>query len=195
MNGNVNVEGSIIKIDVADGKKNDRGGGFDRRGGNGGRGPQNSGGYGSGGYNDRRPQGGGGGRQGPGGYGNDRGGDMRGDMRGNRGNYGNFAGDDDRNNRDYRGGSSGPPRSYGGGQGGLGGPGGPRRGGPGGYDRKSYQDDPSFPKIPDTTGRVPLKLEKRTVAVPLNSLAESSQSSSIYGGAKPREEKIKVAEN
>lgn len=45
MNGNVNVEGNLIKIDIADGKKNDRGGGFDRRGG--GRGPQNSGGYGN----------------------------------------------------------------------------------------------------------------------------------------------------
>lgn len=48
MNGFVVVEGNTIKIDVADGKRNDRGGGFDRRGG--GRGgssaPSGGGGFG-----------------------------------------------------------------------------------------------------------------------------------------------------
>lgn len=32
LDGAVVVEGSLIKIDVAEGKRNDRGGGFDRRG-------------------------------------------------------------------------------------------------------------------------------------------------------------------
>lgn len=68
-------------------------------------------------------------------------------MRGNRGNYGHFA-EDGNSNREWgsRGGSSGPPRSYAGGQGGQGagggGQGGPRRGGSGGYDRKSYPEEP-----------------------------------------------------
>lgn len=41
----------------------------------------------------------------------------------------------------------------------------------------------------DTSGRPKLVLLPRTVKDPINSLAESSQSSSIFGGAKPREEK------
>lgn len=36
LNGMVEVENNFIKIDVAEGKKNDRGGGFDRRGRGGG---------------------------------------------------------------------------------------------------------------------------------------------------------------
>lgn len=32
MNGNVIIENMVIKVDVAEGKRNDRGGGFDRRG-------------------------------------------------------------------------------------------------------------------------------------------------------------------
>lgn len=32
MNGAVEVDKTLIKIDLADGKRNDRGGGFDRRG-------------------------------------------------------------------------------------------------------------------------------------------------------------------
>lgn len=47
----------------------------------------------------------------------------------------------------------------------------------------------------DTTGRKRLVLTKRTVADPVNAIAESSKSSSIYGGAKPREEKVMPAEN
>lgn len=36
MDGAVEVDNSVIKIDVAEGKRNDRGGGFDRRGRGGG---------------------------------------------------------------------------------------------------------------------------------------------------------------
>lgn len=35
-----------------------------------------------------------------------------------------------------------------------------------------------------------LKLLPRTVKDPINAIAESSQSSAIFGGAKPREEKM-----
>jgi len=44
----------------------------------------------------------------------------------------------------------------------------------------------------DTTGRKRLELKPRTVKEPVNSMAESSKTSSIYGGAKPREEKLKT---
>ncbi|XP_034945965.1 eukaryotic translation initiation factor 4H-like isoform X2 [Chelonus insularis] len=185
LNGNVIVEKNCIKIDVADGKRNDRGGGFDRRrGGSGG----TSGGFG---YNDRRPQGnlGPGGRSGggigsssSGGYGGG-----GGDSRGNRGNFGNFQ-DDSGRERDWpRGG--GPPRpSY------AGNSGPPRRGGL--NDRsKSYQDDPYLKSPPpDASARKKLVLSKRTTTEPVNALAECSKSNSIYGGAKPREENIKPTE-
>jgi len=44
----------------------------------------------------------------------------------------------------------------------------------------------------DTTGRKRLELQPRTVKEPVNSIAESSKTRSIYGGAKPREEKLKM---
>lgn len=43
----------------------------------------------------------------------------------------------------------------------------------------------------DTTGRKRLELKPRTIKEPVNAIAESSKTSSIYGGAKPREEKLK----
>lgn len=46
----------------------------------------------------------------------------------------------------------------------------------------------------DTTGRKRLELKPRTVKEPVNAMAESSKTSSIYGGAKPREEKLKMME-
>ena len=59
MDGTIQVERSLIKIDVADGKRNERGGGFDRRGrGGGGAGGGSGGGFrgrdggGRGGYSD-----------------------------------------------------------------------------------------------------------------------------------------------
>lgn len=48
--------------------------------------------------------------------------------------------------------------------------------------------------ILDTTGRKRLELKPRTVKEPVNAMAESSKTSSIYGGAKPREEKLKMME-
>lgn len=42
----------------------------------------------------------------------------------------------------------------------------------------------------DTSGRPKLKLAPRTVTAPVNALAETSQSSTIFGGAKPREENL-----
>lgn len=48
--------------------------------------------------------------------------------------------------------------------------------------------------ILDTSGRKRLELKPRTVKEPVNAMAESSKTSSIYGGAKPREEKLKMME-
>lgn len=189
LNGRIEVEGATVKIDVAEGKRNDRGGGFDRGGRGGGRG-----GRGGGGFQRERPQhggfndgdfdrrGAGPPRGGPGGFQ---------DRSGNRGNYGNFAGEDSWGGS--RGGGGGGPRGGGpggipGGYGGPGGPGSGRRGG-GGPDRKLNDDLPN-PAPGDTSGRPRLKLLPRTVKDPLNALAETSRNAAIFGGAKPREEKL-----
>lgn len=188
MNGAVEVDNSVIRIDVAEGKKNDRGGGFDRRGrvssgGAGGFRGRDTGrsGFGGddfgGGYSDKglHVGGGSGGPSGRPGTGWD--------TRSNRGNYGQFDGDPG------SGGSkewarSGAPRSYGSRP--------PLRGT--GPERKSYHDDAYYnePPAADTSGRKRLVLAPRTVQDPINAIAESSKSSSIYGGAKPREEKLQT---
>ncbi|KAG7212196.1 hypothetical protein KM043_012536 [Ampulex compressa] len=186
MDAAVEIDGSVIKIDVAEGKRNDRGFGFDRRsrggggagsGGAGGgfRGREGGrGGYGGddfGGYNDRGPHGGAGGRQG-----------STWESRGNRGNYGQF--------NDESGGAGGrewarsnSSRAYGSR---------PVPGRSAAPERKPFHDEPyQKDPPPDSTGRKRLVLAPRTIQDPVNAIAESSKSSSIYGGAKPREEKVK----
>ncbi|XP_036148322.1 eukaryotic translation initiation factor 4H isoform X2 [Monomorium pharaonis] len=173
MDGAVEVDKCLIKIDVAEGKRNDRGGGFDRRG--------RTGGAGSGsGFKGRD--------SGRSGYGDDfdrysdrgsRQGNDRWDSRSNRGNYGQFN-DDTGGNRDWS--RSTSSRAY------TNKP--PIRGiGP---DRRPLDDYAKDAPPPDTTGRKRLELKPRTVKEPVNAIAESSKTSSIYGGAKPREEKLKM---
>ncbi|GLH00983.1 Uncharacterized protein GBIM_07230 [Gryllus bimaculatus] len=196
LDGMVDVEGCRIKIDVAEDKKGDRGG--DRgRGGRGGRG--------FGGRSDRVDDFGGGG----GGF-SDRGRrdvSSRGgppgpqfDPRGNRGSYGHFEEGGPDGGRDWNRpmNRSGPP--MGGGGGGSGGSGAAGGGGAfggrsrsDGRDRRPFPDDIKDPSTVDTSGRPRLQLQPRTVKEPINALAETSQSSKIFGGAKPREEKMNPA--
>ncbi|EZA51441.1 Eukaryotic translation initiation factor 4H [Ooceraea biroi] len=179
MDGAVEVDKCLIKIDVAEGKRNDRGGGFDRRGrgGSGGssfKGRDSGRGYGEdfdskstySRYSDRGQHAG------------SRQGNDRWDSRSNRGNYGQFNED---GNRDWS--RSASSRSY---------SNKPPVRGSGGPDRKSYHEElyQKDAPPPDTTGRKRLELKPRTVKEPVNSMAESSKTSSIYGGAKPREEKL-----
>ncbi|XP_037974304.2 eukaryotic translation initiation factor 4H isoform X1 [Plutella xylostella] len=206
MNGIINVEGQFIKIDVAEEKRNDRGGGgFDRgrRDGGGGRDAGRGGGGGGGGGFRRDSNASRGGtydhhdsqdRRQPGGFTHERergGAPGPGERWGGGGGGGGGEG-----GRGSRGGSEEP---RGGGEWGRmgrtardreprpapgGGPGGapPRRGG-------NFEDMPS--SRPDTTGRPKLKLAPRTVKDPVNALASTSQASSIFGGARPREERLK----
>ncbi|XP_033363583.1 eukaryotic translation initiation factor 4H-like isoform X3 [Bombus vosnesenskii] len=165
MDGAVEVDKSVIKIDVAEGKRNDRGGGFDRRG--------RSGGGSGGGFRGRD-----GGR---GGYGDDfgsksmysRGYVGQGQGQGHAGRQGGGSREWPRNASSKSYGNRPPPRGA-------------------GPERKPFHDEP-FHKDPppaDTSGRKRLVLAPRTIQDPINAIAESSKSSSIYGGAKPREEKI-----
>lgn len=185
MDGAVEVDKCLIKIDVAEGKRNDRGGGFDRRGrggtggGSGFKG-RDSGRSGFGDdfdskstfsrYSDRGPPGG------------SRQTNDRWDSRSNRGNYGQFNDETGGGNRDWS--RSAPTRAYTSNK--------PPLRGPGTLDRKPFPDE-TFEKDappPDTSGRKRLQLKPRTVQEPVNAIAESSKTSSIYGGAKPRDEKV-----
>ncbi|XP_047999406.1 eukaryotic translation initiation factor 4H-like isoform X1 [Leguminivora glycinivorella] len=211
MNGLLNVDGNYIKIDVAEEKRNDRGGGFDRGRRDGGRGRDGGGRDGF-----RRDGGGGGGRGtydhfdaerraprhqgggfphdrerggGGGGGGNDRwGGDVRADSRSSRG-----PSEEPRAQDWGRMGARPAPQGAGGRPGGGGGGGAGAGGGGGAPPRRNFDDMPN--SRPDTTGRPKLKLQPRTVTEPVNSLASTSQASSIFGGARPREERLKELSN
>ncbi|KAK9751996.1 RNA recognition motif [Popillia japonica] len=169
LDSKVEVDKRIVKIDVADGKRNDRGGGFERgrgrggfRGGRSGEGGHKN--YGGDEFEGRR-----GGGSGRGGYGGNR------DRGGHRGNYGNFG--EDTHNWNNRGGGPGGNRNPG------------FSGGRTRQERRPFTDDMPNPPA-DTSGRPKLVLAPRTVTAPVNALAETSQSSRIFGGAKPREEKL-----
>ncbi|CAH0402810.1 unnamed protein product [Chilo suppressalis] len=169
MSGVLNVDGNFIKIDVAEEKRNDRGGGFDRGRRDGGRDGRDGreGGRGGGG-------GGGGFRRDGGGRERERGGGGGGGERWAEGGRGSRGGSEEPRAGDW-GRRAGP------------GPGpapAPQR-----PPRRNFDDMP--PSRPDTTGRPKLKLEPRTVKEPVNSLASTSQASSIFGGARPREERLK----
>ncbi|CAH2051915.1 unnamed protein product, partial [Iphiclides podalirius] len=194
MNGVLNVDGNFVKIDVAEEKRSDRGGGFDR-GRRDGRDGARDGGRGGG----FRREGGGGGGGG-----------------GGRGMYEHFDGLERRGPR-HQGGGLINERERGGSSGG-GGPGGAGAGGerwaergrggeevrggewgrmgrgggaapPPAKPRRTFDDMP--PARPDTSGRPKIVLAPRTVKEPVNSLASTSQASSIFGGARPREERLK----
>ncbi|XP_055845339.1 eukaryotic translation initiation factor 4H isoform X2 [Episyrphus balteatus] len=170
-----------LRIDIAEKRKNDRGGG-------GGGGFQKRGPPRQGGSNQQFNRGGNGG-------GMNRNNDNRNDNRDrptNRGRYGNFSDDRnfdrnmDRNNREG---------SYGGSS---------RDGGDrynnynrqrGGDRDRQYNNSndrpPSSVGSLDDSERPRLNLKPRTIQTPINSLAETKQAASIFGNAKPREEKLK----
>ncbi|CAG7828977.1 unnamed protein product [Allacma fusca] len=204
------VDGQTIRVDVAEGRKNDRGGGSGGAGGGGfnrgggGRGGMNRGGpsynsgYRSGGgyqsddhYNVNNYRGGGGGRGGTGsgsgsgsggggGYGGGRGGGSGGGSGGDRnrsgggGSYGGYNSDRLQHRPPYEESRGYAPRTR----------------------RDSERSKNSVEEFKDPTpeelaARPKLKLLPRTVNEPVNALASSSQASSIFGGAKPREENLR----
>ncbi|XP_045582889.1 eukaryotic translation initiation factor 4H-like isoform X2 [Procambarus clarkii] len=191
-----------IRVDIAESRRGERGGGFDRgrgRGRGGGRGGDMNDFRGrrdasddfGGRFNrreDDRGGRGGGGRAGfPAGTGGryggfeERGGGERGG--GDRGSFGGRS----------RGGPPGPPSGDRPGRGGAAAP------GEGGYmrrdrrdsDRSRNFDDFKEPDPEELSQRPRLKLLPRTKKDPVNQIAETSQTSSIFGGAKPREEKAR----
>ena len=184
MDGTIQVERSLIKIDVAEGKRNDRGGGFDRRGrGGGGPGGSSGGGFrgrdggGRGGYGDDFGGGGGGGFSDRNQQGGKAGGGGAWEVRGgNRGSYNQLNEEAGGGSREWT--RNAPP---------------PAR--PPYADRKPFQEEVFNKETPaDTSGRKRLVLAPRTIQAPVNAMAESSKTSSIYGGAKPREENLKTDE-
>eukprot|EP00794_Sanderia_malayensis_P013904 gene13904-15353_t len=134
-----------LKVDVAEGRKDGKGG----RGR--GRGRGRGGGFNQGGFESRHD----------GGYG-------RGDQGfgGQRGGYGGYGG-----GRDHRVGGR------------------PMGGEPDRRERR-FQEDFKEPDPSDVASRPRLKLLPRTVKDPVNALADSVQQSNIFGGAKPRDEKV-----
>ncbi|XP_063864288.1 eukaryotic translation initiation factor 4H-like isoform X2 [Scylla paramamosain] len=167
----LNFDGALfvdknIRVDIAESRRGDRGGGFDR-----GRGR---------------------GRGGPG----SRGGDMN-DFRGRRDGPDDFGGPRYGASFDDR---AGGDRGYG--RGGRGapapGPGGPSRSDSfprrdrRDSDRSRNFDEFREPDPEELSQRPRLKLLPRTKKDPVNQIAETSQTNSIFGGAKPREENIKT---
>ncbi|XP_023344991.1 eukaryotic translation initiation factor 4H [Eurytemora carolleeae] len=163
------VEGRPLRVDVAEGRKNDRDGRGGGRGGRGGRGGGRGGfddrGRG-GGFEDRRGGGGGGGYN---------------DERGFR--------------EDRRGGSRG---GYGGERGGDRGYGGDRGGDRGGFEERRRErknsdrhhgEDFKEANPEDASRRPRLQLLPRTVKDPVNQIASDLQQAKIFGGAKPVDRK------
>lgn len=205
-----------LKIDVAERKKDNNKGAFQKRGGPPNQ-PMNRSGNNNynkpGGNRDNHPMGGGGGG---GGYNNfgrndfdrNRGGRTGGftDRGPNRGRYGNFT-EEDRNNDwsrevDNNRGNSRGGFDRGGREGSYGGNGDRyanyNRNRDREFDRKSDDHNkpppPSGPPASSDVERPRIKLLPRTVKDPINALAETSQAALIFGNAKPREEKLKDVE-
>lgn len=157
------LQGRSLRVDIAEGRRSDRGGGFGNRRG----GPGGGGGFERGGGRGGGPRDGG-----PPRYG-DRGGRPGGDRGGFRGGFSDRPSD-----RDF---DRGPP----------GGGGGFSRGPPRGGDRRPG-DSEEFrePTAEELSQRPRLKLLPRTVRAPVNDVADTSNRSAIFGGAKPRDEKV-----
>uniref|UniRef100_A0A1E1XGC4 Eukaryotic translation initiation factor 4H n=1 Tax=Amblyomma aureolatum TaxID=187763 RepID=A0A1E1XGC4_9ACAR len=163
------LQGRSLRVDIAEGRRSDRGGGFgNRRGGPGGGGGFDRGGGRGGGPRDGGPRDGGPRDGGPPRYGDrDRGG-RPGDRGGFRGGFPDRPSDFDR----------GPPG------GGFQSRGPPRERRPG--DNEEFRE----PTSEELSARPRLKLLPRTVRAPVCDVADTSSRSAIFGQAKPRDEKV-----